>query len=531
MSNELKDLGLRVARGQMKRRDFLGRAAALGIAMPTALQLLSSTALAAGPKQGGTLRVGKGHGQTTDSLDPVSWENGFMLDMAYGVFDFLTEIDNTGALVPRLAESWEASSDAINWTFKIKKGAEFHDGKSIEANDVIASINAHRGPESKSPAKPIVEPIEAIKAEDKSTVTFVLKNGNADFPFLMSDYHLAIRPADGDKIDVTSTVGSGAYTLEEFEPGVRARGKKFANFHDETKGHFDDFVMLSIVDPAARQNALVTGDVDLIDRVDLKTAHLLKRKPGVTLETTTGTQHYTFPMRTDTPPYDNADIRLALKYAVDREALLNTVLKGYGQLGNDTPIAPSNRYHNKDLPQRAYDPEKAKFHLKKAGAENLKVQLSAADAAFGGALDAAVLYREHAAKAGIDIEVVREPNDGYWANVWMKKPWCACYWGGRPTEDWMFSTAYEKGASWNDTFWSNDRFNKLLLIARSELDEEKRRAMYYEMQEILHNDGGVVVPFFASYVFARSDKLARSEIMGANWDLDGARAIERWWFA
>jgi len=527
--DHLKTLQRRLRDGQIDRRRFMQGALALGVGVTAATRL--ATKAQAAPNKGGHLRVGKAHGATTDSLDPVTWENGFMLQMGYACQDFLTEIDNTGQLVPRLAESWEASDDAVSWTFKIKQGAEFHDGKTIEAADVIASINEHRGEDSKSPAKPIVDPIVDIKADDASTVTFVLSGGNADFPFLMSDYHLAIRPAAGEGIDVTSTVGAGAYTLKEFEPGVRCSGEKFANFHDGTKGNFDSFQIVSIVDPAARQNALVTGEVDLIDRVDLKTAHLLKRAPGVELESTTGTQHYTFPMRTDTAPFDDVNIRLALKYSVDREALLQTVLKGFGQLGNDTPIAPANRYHNADMPQRAYDPEKAKFHLKEAGLTTLKVPLHAADAAFGGALDAAVLYKEHASKAGIEIDVVREPNDGYWSNVWMSKPWCACYWGGRPTEDWMFSTAYESGKPWNDTFWSNARFDELLVQARSELNEDKRRAMYYEMQEIVSNDGGVVVPFFASYVFARRDNLLHDENMAANWDLDGERATERWWFA
>ena len=515
--------------GRLSRRDFMRRATALGVGAAVASGL-ASKAVKAAPKKGGTIRIGMGHGQTTDSLDPVTWENGFMLQMSFASMDFLTEIGKSGDLVPRLAESWESSSGASAWTFKIKKGAEFHNGKTIEAEDVAASINEHRGPDSKSPAKPIVDPIEAIKIDDKSTLTFELKAGNADFPFLMSDYHLAIRPKSGETIDVASPVGAGAYVLDRFEPGVRATGTRFANFHDDSIGHVDGYEILAIIDPAARQNALVTGEVDLIDRVDLKTAPLLKRAPGVVLETTTGTQHYTFPMRTDTAPFDNLDLRLALKYAVDREALLGTVLKGYGALGNDTPIAPSNRYHNGNLPQRAYDPEKAKFHLKKAGMEGITVPLHAADAAFGGALDAAVLYKEQAAKAGIGIDVVREPNDGYWSNVWMNKPWCACYWGGRPTEDWMFSTAYEGGAAWNDTFWNNGRFNELLKAARSELNEDTRRAMYGEMQELVRDDGGVVVPFFASYVFARAEKLAHG-VMAANWDLDGARSTERWWFA
>jgi peptide/nickel transport system substrate-binding protein len=490
-----------------------------------------SKSVRAAPKKGGHYRVGKGHGQTTDSLDPNTWENGFMLQFGYAVQDYLTEIDDQSGVIPRLAESWEASADATSWTFKLKKGAEFHNGKTVEAQDVIDSINIHRGEDSKSPAKPIVDPIEDIKADNASTVTFHLNGGNADFPFLMSDYHLAIRPSTGDGIDVASPVGAGAYTVDSFDPGVRATGKRFANFHDDSKGHFDSFEILAIVDPTARQNALVTGEVDAIDRIDLKTAALLKRQKHVEVESVTGTQHYTFPMRVDTAPFDNVDVRLALKYSVDREALLKTVLKGYGQLGNDTPIAPANRFFNKDMPQRAYDPEKAKFHLKQAGLSELKVPLHSADAAFAGAVDAAVLYREHALKAGIDIEVVREPNDGYWSSVWMNKPWCACYWGGRPTEDWMFSTAYESGKPWNDTFWSNARFDELLVLARSELDDEKRRAMYYEMQEIVNMDGGVVVPFFAAYVFARSENVVTSENMAKNWDMDGERSVERWSFA
>ena len=175
-----------------------------------------------------------------------------------------------------------------------------------------------------------------------------------------------------------------------------------------------------------------------------------------------------------------------------------------------------------------YDPDKAKFYADKAGG-NIKVQLSAADAAFPGAVDTGVLYRESAAKAGIDIEGIREPNDGYWSNVWMKKAWSACYWGGRPTEDWMFSTAYMGGADWNDTFWKHDRFDSLLVQARAETDQSKRRSMYFEMQQIVSDEGGVVVPMFANYVIAMSDKVKHGTLAG-NWDMDGQRFMERWWF-
>ena len=238
----------------------------------------------------------------------------------------------------------------------------------------------------------------------------------------------------------------------------------------------------------------------MIDQVDLKTASLLGRKEGIEVEETSGPLHFVFPMRTDTAPFDNNDVRLALKYAIDREELLQKVLRGHGALGNDNPIGPSYRFYAKEIEQHAYDPEKAKFHLKQAGLSDLTVHLSAADSAFPGAVDAAVLYKEHAAKAGINVEVVREPNDGYWSNVWMKKPWCASYWGGYTTESEMFTTGYAPGAAWNDTFWSNERFVALMNEAQAELDDTKRREMYVEMQMIVRDEGGALVPLFANDV-------------------------------
>lgn len=161
----------------------------------------------------------------------------------------------------------------------------------------------------------------------------------------------------------------------------------------------------------------------------------------------------------------------------------------------------------------------------------MTIDLSAADAAFGGAVDASVLYKETASRAGININVVREPDDGYWSNVWMQKPWCACFWSGRATEDWMFSTAYEQGVPWNDSFWDHERFNKLLVEARALLDPDKRRELYYEMQVIVRDEGGVPIPMFANWVDASSTKLAHGEHLGNLWQLDGARLAERWWFA
>ncbi len=512
----------------ISRRRFmqLGTAGVVALSLP-----YSFSGLASEPKKGGKLRVGKAHGQTTDSLDPATFENGFMIALAFGIHNFLTEVAPDGSLQGELAESWEASEDARTWTFQLRKGVTFHDGREVVANDVVASINHHRGEASKSAAKPIVAPIVDLRADGPHVVVMELESGNADFPFILSDYHLAVGPAGADgTVDWSTGIGCGGYRLDNFEPGVRADFSKHAGYWKPDRGHFDAIEMISIVDTTARTNAVTSGEVDAIDRVDLKTVHLLKRRRGIGIHSVAGAQHYTFAMHTNTAPFDNNDVRLALKHAIDREELLQKILKGYGVVGNDHPIGPSIPFYHAELEQRSYDPDKARFHLKQAGLDSLDVKLSVADAAYAGAVDAGVLYGERAKAAGINIEVVREPNDGYWSNVWLKKPFCAVYWGGRPTADWMFSTAYQAGVAWNDTYWEHERFNELLVQARSELDQGKRAEMYHEMQRIVRDEGGVVVPMFASYVFATSEKVGHGEF-GSNWDMDGERWMERWWFA
>lgn len=525
--SRLKHLEQLLTAGKISRREFIAYASAVGLTAAISPALLPAKAQAATPKRGGRLRLGLNGGATSDTLDPGIQLAMMPQTLVCGTLgNSLVEIDADGKPVPELAESWESTPDAKTWIFKLRKGVEFHDGKSMDADDVIYSLNWHRKEGTKSAAKPLVESIVSMKKEDKYTIVFEMASGNADFPYTLSDYHMVIGPAD---TDLTKGVFTGGYVLQDFEPGVRAFCTRHPNYFKSDRAWFDEVEILGINDVNARTNALKTGQIDVMNRCDLKTVHLFKRMPGVQVMRQDGFKHFTFAMNTSLAPYNNNDLRLALKYAVDREQLVKTILRGYGRVGNDHPISVANRYHAGELPQRQYDPDKAKFHLKKAGLSSTTFKFHAAEAAFKGAVDAGVLYKEQAAKAGITIDVVREPNDGYWSNVWMKKPFCAVFWGGRATEDMMFSTAYAKGVSWNDTFWDNDRFNELLVAARAELDEKKRRGMYVEMQSIVRDDGGTVVPMFSADLSAATDKLAHGKL-AANWELDGFKAPERWWY-
>ncbi|WP_299921927.1 ABC transporter substrate-binding protein [uncultured Pelagimonas sp.] len=510
----------------ISRRGLLASGAAAGVLAATGMPVRAQ-------QKGGTLRLGLAGANTSDSWDARTHSDSFMIMAAHGaVFDTLTEVAANGELVGELAESWEATPDAKTWTFKLKTGVTFHNGKAFGADDVIESLNMHVAEGAKSAAKPIVSAITEMKKLGEHEVQMTLKAGNADFPFLLSDYHICMYPAGQVEEAVAKGIGTGMYKVEAFDPGVRAMLSRVdGHYKDGKAGWFDSVELIAINDASARMNALMTGQVDAVNRVDFKTESLLKANPMVNVFEVTGNQHYTFPMLTGLSPFDNLKVRQALKHSINRQEMVNKVLQGHGAVANDIPIGPANQYFASDLELNEYDPDKAKGLIKEAGLDGLQVDLSASDAAFAGAVDAALLYQASAKSAGIDINVVQEPADGYWSNVWLKKAWCACYWSGRATEDWMFSTAYETGVPWNDTGWENARFQELLLSARAELDSAKRKDQYHEMQMLMSKEGGTVIPMYANYVDAHSNKLTNSGTIGNVFQMDSSRMIERWWFA
>jgi peptide/nickel transport system substrate-binding protein len=515
--------------GRMSRRAFLQNALAAGVGATVATSV-ADQALAQTVKRGGHFRLGSSGGSTTDSYDPATFNNGRMRNFISASCNYLLEINSKGEAAPELALSFEPNANATSFTVKLRRGITFHDGKTFKAEDVIASVNHHRTETSSSAVKAILKPIVDIRSEDDYTVVFKLEEGNADFPYIFTDYHLPIYPSRDGKLDTSKIVGTGGYIVERDEPGVRAQLKRNPNYWKEGHANFDSAEIITISDVVARTNALTTVAIDGMDRPGLSTIQLLAKRPGVRIMQATGSQYYSVLMDTRVAPFDNLDFRLAMKHAIDREMIIKTILRGYAKTGNDNPITPAYRYHNDTLEQRKYDIEKAKHHLKKSGVGNVSLDLSVSNAPFAGAVDAAVLFKEHAAKAGINLNIIREPEDGYWTNVWRKKPFCVGYIGGRGTVDWMFSTSFAEASPWNDTHWKNDRFNMLLKSARAELNEAKRKEIYFEMQQIVRDDGATIIFALPDIVVAVRDRV-KNRPVSVNWEMDGDRCIDRWWFA
>ena len=523
--SDFDSLNSRVGAG-FSRRSLMGGAAALGATTTLASGLIVPTsALAADePKKGGTLRLGLAGGSTTDSFELGNWTDSVMIASGHAVFNHLVEWDQNGKWIPELAETIEPKNGAVDWVFKLRKGIKFSNGKEFNADDALYSLNYHRG-ESKSGGAGAMKSIKDVKKIDATTIQITLEAGDADFPYNLTDYHIMMVP-DGFK-DWANPVGTGAFTVEKFDPGVRVVLKNKGDYWKKDRGHVERVEITVINDGNARQAALISGQVDAINRVDGKAVASIEKGGKFDITRAAGGYHVVMAMAVDQAPYNNPDLRLAMKYAMDREQILKTLFQGYGKLGNDHPIPESDPYFNSQLPRTKHDLDKAKFHFKKAGGDP-KIVLQASEAAFNGAVNMGSLLQASCAQAGIKMDVKQEPADGFWSNVWLKGAFVGSYWGGRAAATQMLAVCYKAGANWNETHWNDAKFEKLLADARSETNEEKRKKYIWDCQEILTTQGGALIPAFRDWVQATSKKVGGITPHGG-FDMDNGLVCEKAW--
>lgn len=509
----------------LSRRGFMAATALLGAA-----SAFPGLIRAAEPRKGGHFRLGIADFGTTDTLDPRTTNTVFQSNLEWQLRNNLAEPGPGGQPVPELAESWDSSKDAKTWTFHLRKGVEFHNGKTLTAQDVVYSYQLHLAEGSSSVGKSLIAGVADVRADGDDVVVFTLKDSNVAFPAITAYGAFYIIP-DGET-DFDKGMGTGGYILEEFRPGIRSLVRRNPNYWKEGRAHFDSVEMIAMRDPASRANSLVTGQIDAYNAVPPQTVALLERNPRVKINNVPSRAHYVFAMPTNVAPFDDNNVRLALKHAVDREDLLKRVLHGFGTVGNDSPLSPSYDMFV-EQPQTIYDPDKARFYLDKAGMSGLELSLAASEAPFAGATDSTILFKEHAARAGIDIDVKKLPEDGYWGTIWDQNDFNVSRWSGNLNADVMLTQAYSAEAiksQYNETRMDDPRVEKLLVEARAEFDTDKRRDMYGEIQRIIHDDGGAIIWAFGNFLDATSDKVEHGELSGIA-QLDAARAAERWWFA
>ncbi len=445
------------------------------------------------PQRGGRIRVAAHSSSTKDSLDPAQGSTAIDYCRAYMFYNGLTQFDPGLRPQPCLAESFETTDNGSHWVFVLRQGVTFHDGKALTPQDVVYSIMRHKDPAVGSKALSMVEQIDSVRALDQRRVEFNLSAPNIELPSVLAVSHLVI-VADGTQ-DFSKGNGTGAFRCQEFSPGVRSVGVRNENYWREGYPHLDAIEMVGIGDESSRVNALLSGDVQMINNLSGNAAERIKQSETGVLKATNSGNYTDLVMRFDQQPTSRPAFREAMKSLFDREQIKRVALRGYGEIANDQPIAPGTPYYFDGLPQREYDPERAASLLKKAGVAGATVPLVASPAA-NYSEDMAVLLQQSAAAAGLKLNINRVPADGYWSNHWMKHPLGFGNINPRPTANILLSQFFLSSAAWNESGWKNPHFDQLVVAARGEPDEAKRKQMYADMQTLIHDEGGIGIPVF-----------------------------------
>jgi peptide/nickel transport system substrate-binding protein len=453
------------------------------------------------PKKGGRIRVALANQSLIDSLDPSKGTHTGDYSRTFMFYSGLTEFDADFKTQNALADKFD-SADNLKWTVTLKPNVHFHDGKPFTADDVVFSLMRHKDPATASKAKSIVDGIASVKATGPLAVEIVLTEPNVDLPTLLAIPHLAIVAAN--TTDFSKGNGTGPYVCKEFTPAQRCIGTRNPNFWKPGRPYLDEVEIIGITDDAARVNALLAGDVQLISPLPARDVDRVRQSGKVTVLESPSQLYSDLALRQDMKPTSNTDFNDGMKLLHDRPRIVQVMLRGHGTLANDHPVPDWHPYFMKGLPQRAFDADKARFHFKKAAAEKAEI---IAPPSVETALDSAMMLQQAARPAGVDLNVRRVPSDGYWSQYWMKYPMTYGSILPRPTLDLLYTQFFRSNATWNESGWKNEQFDQLLVQARRERDEAKRRQMYGDMQTIVYEKNSLVIPAFINFIDAQSSKL------------------------
>ncbi|TFV37350.1 ABC transporter substrate-binding protein [Bradyrhizobium niftali] len=488
------------------RRDVISMLIAAGMSAAAAspIATFAETAYAQAPRRGGKVKVATTNNSTADTLDPPKGINQTDYSRITTFYNGLTTINEAFAVQLDLAEEITPSERATVWNIKLRRDVRFHDGSPLTSADVVYSLSRHKDPAVGSGVRVLAAQMQEIVATGPHEVRILLDAPNADLPVIFGEWHFMI-VKDG-ATDFRVANGTGPYKCKEFRPGVRSIAVRNSEYFKPGKPYLDEIELFGIPDEPARVNALLSGDVQLISGISPSSAQRISSAPKVSLFETRAGAYHDLDLRLDLTPGSNLDFVLAVKHMLNREQIRRAVYRNYAVIGNDQPIDPTNPFYDASLPQRPFDLDKARFHLQRSGFAGQTFPIVVSPAAFNSE-DIAQLLQQAGRQINLNFEIRRVPADGYWSNEWRKHPIFFTSTTPKPTADLAFTLNYKSDAAYNVSAWRNERFDSLLLEARSETDISKRREMYGAMQRLVRDNCGVCIPVFASYLDGHASHL------------------------
>ncbi|KXK59391.1 peptide ABC transporter substrate-binding protein [Micromonospora rosaria] len=509
----------------VSRRALLGGAVALSTAALTGCGGRSG-APAPGPgspRRGGRLRAAFAGGGANETLDPHLANLFNEASRAKAVFDKLADYGGDVSIVPRLASGWEPNADLTRWRVTLRE-ATFHDGSPVRARDVLYSYARIADPKRAFRARASLALIDlpASRAVTDRQVEFALVRPYAEFPNLLATFGAYVVPEGSENFD--RPIGSGPFRFDSFQPGRSLLLSRYDDHWDGTP-YLDELEYLTANEESARINALLGGQVEYAHDVTPTTARTYERDDRVRVTRMPNSTMQGFTMKVDRPPFDNRDLREAMFLLTDRQQLVDTVLSGAGQIGNDL-YGKGYQYYADDIPQRTPDLDRARFLIDRAGARGLTVKLDTAAVA-SGFVEAASTFAEQASTVGLTVVPTTGNKDTYWKDI-LDGGVLACYRSGAMPIETHISQRLLTNSTTNATGWARPDFDARYVRAISSADEGTRRQAYGQMQRMLHAEGGFLIWGFADFLVASAPRVGGVAADAPANTLDWARFDKVW---
>jgi peptide/nickel transport system substrate-binding protein len=490
---------------QMSRRDLL-RYAAQGAVVLGAGSVLSAAASGAATastamrseastkiKRGGTLQAGLSGGSSSDTLDPQNWVNLVDGARVYALYNPLVDFDLNARPVLSLADELTASSNAMKWTIRVKPDIEFHNGKTLSADDVLFSFQRIVNPKTPALGAISLKALDIANARklDKLTIEIPCHTPFSPLADILASYDFFIVPVG---FDLKNPVGTGPFKYQSFTAGQQSTFVRNENYWESGLPYIDKLVISDLPDEVSQVNGLGSGALDVIDLLSADSIAPVRSNGGSVI-ITKGGGYTPFTMRVDQPPFNDVRVRQAFRLICDRRAMLNTVFSGYGTLGNDV-FGLWDAVYDTALPQREQDIAQAKKLLAKAGHSNLSVTL-VTSAIGSGTVQVAQVLKQQAQAAGVTVNLKNVTSSEFFGPNYLSWTFAQDYWNYYP----YFSNVLQgtlAGAPFNECHTNNPTYTKLYTQAVATLDESKRAEIAHEMQEMEYSSeaSGYIIPYF-----------------------------------
>jgi peptide/nickel transport system substrate-binding protein len=485
----------------LSRRDVL-RGGAAGVAAISAGSLLaacgsssssSSTASAGKPQRGGNLRVAMVGGTPDDTLEADAAYNFPQVMRNFALYNGLVALDPTGKSISmELADEISSSPDAMTWTIRLKPGITFHDGRPLTAKDVLFTFNRIADPKLLLSGATAVAPIDLAGAKviDPLTLRLPMKTPYATFvEQICNNYYFGIVP---EGYDPAKPVGTGPFKFESFTPGEQSVFARNPDYFKSGLPYLDKLTIIdSFAEPTAALNALKSGTVDIFENAppDLSnqvsgdsTLHTLISAPGLWVP---------FTMNTEVAPFDDVKVRQAFRLLVNREQMLASSVGGLGVVANDV-YGLHDPCYDTSL-KREQDIEQAQSLLKQAGQENMTVELVTAPIA-AGATESAQVFVQQAKEAGVTVNLRTTSVTAFFTN-YLKWPFAQDFIAYDPILSLAAQTSIP-GAPFNTTHFEDPEFDQLFAQVNKTVENAGRCDLKDQMQKILFDRGGYIIPSF-----------------------------------